>query len=387
VFLGTHGQHNIGDELLLETFLSQLGAEHHYVVNSYDPSFTAAQLAERYDVGVIDTAGDRPRLVRELLRSDVVVFGGGSIIKELYRSTGRNRYATLLMILAIVSFARWIGRKPIGMFNVGVGPITTPLGRMLARAILSQVDEVSVRDAASHATCVAAGIPAAHVRIATDAVFAVPPHTLVGSKVDTAAARRTPPAPQDAPLRVALNLNYDIENADGWEPFLERLAEALRRIDRRRKIELHTVPMQSRFKEHNDAVVLRRFAARLPDVAIVHHHPTDHHELSRVLTHCDLLLTERLHALIVASILGVPTFVLAYDVKVREAASALGLCDMTVDINRPFGVEAITEPITKLIEDLEGAGHRLRTSSAGLAELARGEFDTARAWVRGRAAS
>ncbi len=40
VFLGTHGQYNIGDELLLETFLTQLGAEHHYVVNSYDPEFT-----------------------------------------------------------------------------------------------------------------------------------------------------------------------------------------------------------------------------------------------------------------------------------------------------------------------------------------------------------
>ena len=54
VFLGTHGQYNIGDELLLDTFLTQLGSQHHYVVNSYDPEFTRAQLARRFDVEVID---------------------------------------------------------------------------------------------------------------------------------------------------------------------------------------------------------------------------------------------------------------------------------------------------------------------------------------------
>ena len=40
LFLGTHGQYNIGDELLLETFLEQLGDQHHYTINSYDPEFT-----------------------------------------------------------------------------------------------------------------------------------------------------------------------------------------------------------------------------------------------------------------------------------------------------------------------------------------------------------
>ena len=53
--LGTHGQYNIGDELLLETFLARFGDQHHYVVNTYDPAFTGAQLAGRYDVELIDT--------------------------------------------------------------------------------------------------------------------------------------------------------------------------------------------------------------------------------------------------------------------------------------------------------------------------------------------
>ena len=44
LLLGTHGQQNIGDELLLSTFLSMLGSEHDYEINSYDPVATAAAL-------------------------------------------------------------------------------------------------------------------------------------------------------------------------------------------------------------------------------------------------------------------------------------------------------------------------------------------------------
>ena len=82
VFLGTHGQHNIGDELLLETFLHQLGPDHRYVINTYDAHATSTQLAGRYDAELIDTAGDRLALLRHLMGADAVVFGGGSIIKE-----------------------------------------------------------------------------------------------------------------------------------------------------------------------------------------------------------------------------------------------------------------------------------------------------------------
>ncbi len=177
VFLGTHGQYNIGDELLLDTFLTQLGPEHEYVVNSYDPAYTSAQVAGRFTVRVIDTARDRVALLRALLRCDVLVFGGGSIIKELYASTGRNPYSTLLMILAIVTFTRKIARKPIAMLNVGVGPLLTPRGLKIARMILRQVDQLTVRDERSLTTCRSVGVEPV---LATDAVFSASRETLLG---------------------------------------------------------------------------------------------------------------------------------------------------------------------------------------------------------------
>ena len=67
VFLGTHGQFNIGDELLLETFLSELGEDNHYYVNSYDPDFTSSQLTPPFHVNAFHTSQARGRFLRNLL--------------------------------------------------------------------------------------------------------------------------------------------------------------------------------------------------------------------------------------------------------------------------------------------------------------------------------
>ncbi|MGB0111963.1 MAG: hypothetical protein WBP59_01965, partial [Ilumatobacteraceae bacterium] len=112
LFLGTHGQFNVGDELLLETFLGQLGSQHRFMVNSYDPARTAAALDGRYDVDVFDTASGRLALLGRIRRCDAVVFGGGSILKELYASVGRWRHATLVMVLALVIVAKMF-RRPV----------------------------------------------------------------------------------------------------------------------------------------------------------------------------------------------------------------------------------------------------------------------------------
>jgi polysaccharide pyruvyl transferase CsaB len=371
VFLGTHGQHNIGDELLLETFLHQFGPNAHYIINTYDTGFTEAQLRDRYSFELIDTAGGKASLLRHLWRADRVVFGGGSIVKELYATTGRNRYATLLMVLAIALFVRRVARRPVSMFNIGVGPITTPMARRLARLILRQMDLVTVRDQGSLDLCRALGVDA---ELAADAVFSASPEWLLGRQpmID-----RRP-----GPLRIALNLNHDIENPDNWDHFTSYLAAGLRRLAATRPLEIHALPMQSRFKDHDDASVLRSFARRLPEVPCVDHTPTTHREAASIIADCDLVISERLHAIVMASILGVPAFVLAYDVKVRELSSSLTLGDYTVDINRPFALaEDLERPLAALIDDLGAAQERLAVPVAELRRRAEESFALARSWM------
>ena len=369
VFLGTHGQFNIGDELLLETFLTQLGTENQYFVNSYDPVFTAAQIGPRFRAEVFHTATERGRFLRYLLGCDLLFFGGGSIIKELYASIGRNRYATLLMVLATVTFTHWIARKPIVMSNIGVGPLNSPWGRRLARWILRQVDVLSVRDEKSYQTCLDLGLTPApsaalstgEVRRVPDAVFVNPPDAF-GVLGDSLLGGE-PTAPR---LRVALNLNYDIENPANWETFLANLADTLKILHARQPIEIHALPMQSRYKAEHDYKVLDEFRPCIPDIPMILHRPETHREAAAIIASCDILVSERLHALVMAAILGVPCFALMYDTKVRELVAELGIESYAVDVNRPFAPETVAHDLATLVENAAAVRAHLLVRSAAL---------------------
>jgi len=395
VFLGTHGQFNIGDELLLETFLAQLGTENQYYVNSYDPAFTARQLSPRFRAEVFHTAAERGRFLRYLLGCDLLFFGGGSIIKELYASVGRSRYATLLMVLATVTFTRRIARKPIVMSNIGVGPISTPWGRRLARWILRQVDVLSVRDEKSYQTCLSLGLEpdpstalspsttlrAGRVRRAPDAVFVNPAKVFREDEARPVAGISPRSSSRDEPaqggtllegasavsrLRIALNLNYDIENPANWETFQANLADALKTLHARQPLELHALPMQSRFKAEHDYKVLAEFRPRIPDIPMILHRPETHREAAAIIAACDLLVSERLHAIVIAAILGVPCFALMYDTKVRELVAGLGIEAYAVDVNRPFYPETVAHGLATLVENAADVRAHLLARSAAL---------------------
>jgi polysaccharide pyruvyl transferase WcaK-like protein len=395
VFLGTHGQMNIGDELLLETFLRQLGTSNRYYVNSYDPQYTAAQLSSTFQVEVFNTAKERGKLLHYLRECDLLFFGGGSIIKELYASVGRGPYATLLMVLAIVTFTRQVARKPTVMSNIGVGPLHTPRGKRLASWILRQVNVLSVRDRQSYLTCLELGLSPDRVQQVPDAVFVNPPQVFVGEAVAQnvaqtvaqtvaqprgnlsaalalAGAGAGPAYPlDDRPLKVALNLNYDIENPANWETFQENLACGLRRLHAQRPIEVHTLPMQSHFKTMHDARVLADFRERIPELEVRLHEPQTHKEAAAIIDQCDMLLSERLHALVMAAILGKPFVALAYDVKVAELVAGLEMEAFSININQPFDPNCIVELMNRAMGEVESVREHLLERSSAL----RGELD------------
>ena len=364
VFLGTHGQMNVGDELLLETFLSQLGAENEFYVNSYAPDFTASQLQPTYRATVFDTAKERGKLLRYLLGCDVLFFGGGSIIKELYASVGRAPYSTLLMVLAIVTFTRQIARKPIVMSNIGVGPLHTPRGKQLAGWILRQVSVLSVRDRKSYETCLALGLGADRVQLVPDAVFVNPPNVFVDQEADDVVV--APTVPPQGKLKIALNLNYDIENPANWETFQDNLAACLLALHQERPLEIHLLPMQSQFKAMHDARVLDEFCARITPIETHRHTVVTHRDAAAVIAQADLLLSERLHALVMAAILGKPCVALIYDVKVKELMAGLEMAPYGIDINHPFDPQVLKGMIEQVLREYGAVSKHLTVRSTTL---------------------
>ncbi|MCB1290040.1 MAG: polysaccharide pyruvyl transferase family protein [Mycobacterium sp.] len=373
LFLGTHGQANVGDELLLDTFLSELGPQNSYAVNSYDPASTAAQLADRFDVTVFDTGSDRIGLLRNLLRCNVVVFGGGNILKELYHSVGRWKYSTLVMVLAVVLLARLAG-KPVLMANVGIGPVDSGPGRLLVRAILKLVWLISVRDEGSFRFARSVGCSPRKLRLLPDAVWVRDPESLGDRPHPTAHSA-------DRPLRIAVNLNKDVDAADEWDQFLNRLVVALADTAAARNVEFHALPMQCSFKSGTDLEVLEEVLGRL-DAPVHVHAPATHQDVAEIITGCDLVVSERLHAIILSVILGRPVIALPYDVKVRELAAQLGIEERCFDVSADMDSSALTAAILRTALD-DSAAERDRMASVAVAkrsEAAAG-FAALRSWV------
>ena len=366
LFLGTHGQFNLGDELLLETFLSQLGSEHKYAVNSYDPGFTKEMMRSKFDVDTFHTTGELPRFLKYLLTSDLLFFGGGSIIKELYASVGRNPYSTLLMILATVTVARQIARKKVVMSNIGIGPLMTPHGERLARWILNQVNFLSVRDETSHRTALELGLSPSKLKLVPDAVFANPPIVFLPDPK---------PLPPSAKIRIALNLNYDIENRAAWLPFLDNLAASLNQLNSDIPLEIHALPMQSKFKANDDLSVLVKFKERIPNIPFISHDPQTAQAAADIISNSDMVLAERLHTLVISSILGKPFFGLVYDVKVQELVGYLGMDKHALDINQSFRYEELTRGIRSVLDNRDSLRAHLLERSADLRASLRLYFD------------
>lgn len=369
LFLGTHGQFNLGDELLLETFLSQLGREHRYAVNSYDPAFTQGMMS-KFNVEAFHTTRELPRFLKYLLTSNVLVFGGGSIIKELYASVGRNPYSTLLMILATVTFAKQIARKKVVMSNIGVGPLMTPRGEMLARWILNQVDFLSVRDEKSHRTVLKLGIAPLKVKLVPDAVFANPPEVFLPHPKLSSPSGKT---------RIALNLNFDIEKREAWGPFLDSLAGSLIQLHAESPLEIHALPMQSKFKANDDLSVLKDFSTRIPEIPFVMHDPQSAQEAAEIISNVDLVLAERLHTLVISSILGKPFYGLVYDVKVQELVDYLDMEDHSRDINQPFCAEELASGIRSVFAAYDTISAHLLERSTNLRMKLGSYFDELKA--------
>lgn len=370
VFLGKHGQFNLGDELLLETFLSQLGSEHLYAVNSDDPSFTEDMLRSNYKVESFHTTRDILSFLRHLFTCDGLVFGGGNIIKESYASAEGNPYSNLMMILAAVTFAKQIARKKVVMSNIGVGPLLTPNGHRLARWILKQIDFLSVRDEASHRTVLKLGLPPLSVYLVPDAVFANPPEVFLPELQPVSSGDRT---------RIALNLNYDIGNRGAWEPFLANLATSLNQINSETPIEIHALPMQSKFTENNDLSILKEFSRQVPDIPFVIHEPQTAQAAAEIIHCADIVLAERLHALAISSILGKPFFGLVYNISVQELIDFLDMDKYSLNINQPFTAEDLKRGIRNVFQNHEEISLHLTERSTNLRMKLGRYFDELRA--------
>ncbi|MEX2540836.1 MAG: polysaccharide pyruvyl transferase CsaB [Trueperaceae bacterium] len=266
---GYYGFGNAGDEALLDGLLAGLrSAGHRPLVLSADPEAT------RTLHGVAATHRLRG-LVPALLRCQALVSGGGGLLQD--RTSARS----LHYYLALVRAARLLGKRAV-VYGQSLGPLSTG-GREAVASTLRGVP-IAVRDPASRELLAELGLPAT---LTADPALLLEPPTGAGHV-------------RDGVLLIPRG---------GHSALTDDLAAVgARLLQRGCDVELLALHPAA------DDGELRRLAAELPGATI--RIAADHRQALAFVAHARLVVSVRLHGLILAAAGATPFVGLAYDPKV-----------------------------------------------------------------------
>jgi polysaccharide pyruvyl transferase CsaB len=288
---GYYGEHNIGDDALLEVLLAQLPSGCEPVVTTLDPASLEAR-----GIGTVQRRS-LPLVLKALRHCSALVLGGGSLLQDT------TSFRSLLYYAALITAARLEG-KPVLLWAQGLGPLRRRRSRALVRILLPMVQAASWRDCAS--AQLAAGLGCAGP-VAGDPVWALPAGQWHG---------------RGGPIVVCFRPTGLLQGQQ-WHLYLEALSQLAEQANR----EVIWLPLHRRQDPgllqqlNSQGLMSAGLAARSREV--IAERPRD---VIAMAADAGLVLAMRLHGLILAAIAGAPCAALSYDPKVAAAAEQLG-CD------------------------------------------------------------
>jgi polysaccharide pyruvyl transferase CsaB len=378
VILGWYGSANVGDEAVLEATVEALRSRgfHDLHVLSTNPEQTSRALG-------VASSSRRPGIetLKALRGARALVLGGGGLIQD-----GTSIYNMPIYSL-YVALARLLGLKAIG-WGLGVEPLWTRLGKLLARAVVAGSDHFSVRDRESLRLLRIAGVPLDRVRVTADPAFLIPVES-EGGQGESEVPHVVFCLRDLSDNHPGINLHYLLPVSVrkrlrlGWKPApgrTEGLVRALAAGVEYCVQELGArVTLLALWPGRDDAILrhVREAAVErnvYPSMFSIRTDLARPGEVAQFVAGADLLVSMRLHALIFAARGGVPMLALAYARKMRGLMRALGMEWWLVEVeSRTPPPEEITMKLEKLWARREKVGAELRAS--GELSRARAEAD------------
>ncbi|MFZ9973426.1 MAG: polysaccharide pyruvyl transferase family protein, partial [Vulcanococcus sp.] len=130
---GYYGEHNLGDDALLEALLAQLPPAVVPLVTAHDQ----AEISLRYGVDSVNRRS-LPAVLEALGHCQALVLGGGSLLQD------STSFRSLLYYAALISAARLQG-KPVLLWAQGLGPLRRRRSRALVRLLLPMATGITWR--------------------------------------------------------------------------------------------------------------------------------------------------------------------------------------------------------------------------------------------------
>jgi len=291
---GYYGFDNFGDETVLKILLDKLSNDIVTVISS-NPKKTIL----KHRVNSIKTF-DILNIIKEILNSDIVISGGGSLLQDV------TSFKSLLYYIWIINTALFF-RKKVIIFAQGIGPLNNFFSKFLVKNALKKCEIVTVRDDKSLFLLRGWGI--SKTELVCDPLFDLP---------NTHNLKKTSNF-----LGVQLR---DFKTVSLG--FLHKLAEQICKEFPDKSIKIYS------FQDTLDLNICNKFKLIInsinPNIKTEIIQLNEYQDLAKSISELDYLIAMRFHACLLAIKCGVKTLAISYDDKVEKLANEAQIPQITM---------------------------------------------------------
>ncbi len=352
---GYFGFSNAGDEAILRTTYRN--------IKSLDAGTRVEVLINKpqehegmYDFDMVDRFSP-VKVFKALKRCDVLVSGGGSILQD--RTSAKSIWYYLLIIRAAE-----IMKRRVVIYANGIGPVRRRLNRVFVRRAVERADLVTLRDRNSETELKRMGVRRPELHVTADTVFSTentsPDRALFRSSAEKYGI------PSDRPFAAVSLRKWKYLSED----FSRSMAEICDHIYSRYGYNIVFVVMQT----PEDADISRETAALMSSPSYVVDGSPGMEELMSVVGSAEFIMCMRLHTLIFAANMGVPSLGIIYDPKVKGYLDMLGMPSMGYadSFSAEHGIRRVDELLEHYedyADSISSMTRRLRKSAMENTEL------------------
>lgn len=370
VLSGYYGFGNLGDESLLEIITSKLAEEADGVKLA---ALTKNPRRDSKRTGLKCVSRFNPfSFGKEIKGAKALISGGGSLLQDSTSSRSLRYYA------AVIGCAESAAGTKTCIFANGIGPISDPANKKLAKKVIDDADYVSVRDSDSADEMERLGVERALVHITADPAFLIEPAD--GTKIASMLCSMGI-ADNERFFAISLRTMGRLKKKGGDPTDETIIAEGVRlctETARKYGYRPMILPMQGM----HDMDICRRIAEEISGSVV--YTPTDAAELIGILSRAEFVVGMRLHSIIFASSAGVPVIGLSYDPKVKSLMRELGQeFIVALDREQPIFSDDAMKYIDKIHDGRNAIVENLKKSAAVMREKSMEDIRRAAAIIKG----